>query len=69
MSAPAAGLPDHITPRRVVIVGGGFAGLFAARHTYFPFGQEIIVAGSGRLGIEITDAVAHVVVAEFLIDE
>ncbi|MGH3364506.1 MAG: NAD(P)/FAD-dependent oxidoreductase [Nocardioidaceae bacterium] len=31
MSAPAAGLPDHITPRRVVIVGGGFAGLFAAR--------------------------------------
>jgi NADH dehydrogenase len=25
------GLPDHVTPRRVVIVGGGFAGLFAAR--------------------------------------
>jgi NADH:ubiquinone reductase (H+-translocating) len=24
-------LPDHIPPRRVVIVGGGFAGLFAAR--------------------------------------
>ena len=24
-------LDDHITPRRVVIVGGGFAGLFAAR--------------------------------------
>ncbi|HEU4547065.1 MAG TPA: NAD(P)/FAD-dependent oxidoreductase [Microlunatus sp.] len=31
MNAPAAGLPDHIAPRRVVIVGGGFAGLFAAR--------------------------------------
>lgn len=31
MSAPAAALPDHLTPRRVVIVGGGFAGLFAAR--------------------------------------
>ena len=30
MSAPS-GLADHITPRRVVIVGGGFAGLFAAR--------------------------------------
>ena len=30
MSA-SAGLPDHVTPRRVVIVGGGFAGLFAAR--------------------------------------
>jgi NADH dehydrogenase len=27
----AAPLPDHVTPRRVVIVGGGFAGLFAAR--------------------------------------
>jgi NADH:ubiquinone reductase (H+-translocating) len=27
--APA--MEDHITPRRVVIVGGGFAGLFAAR--------------------------------------
>ena len=25
------GLPDHIAPRRVVIIGGGFAGLFAAR--------------------------------------
>jgi NADH dehydrogenase len=24
-------LPDHVVPRRVVIVGGGFAGLFAAR--------------------------------------
>jgi NADH:ubiquinone reductase (H+-translocating) len=24
-------LDDHVTPRRVVIVGGGFAGLFAAR--------------------------------------
>ncbi|MCC9306009.1 NAD(P)/FAD-dependent oxidoreductase [Kitasatospora sp. RB6PN24] len=24
-------LPDHIAPRRVVIIGGGFAGLFAAR--------------------------------------
>jgi NADH dehydrogenase len=24
-------LPDHVLPRRVVIVGGGFAGLFAAR--------------------------------------
>ena len=30
MSTPAE-LPDHVTPRRVVIVGGGFAGLFAAR--------------------------------------
>jgi NADH dehydrogenase len=30
MSAKAR-LDDHITPRRVVIVGGGFAGLFAAR--------------------------------------
>jgi NADH dehydrogenase len=29
MKTPA--LPDHLTPRRVVIVGGGFAGLFAAR--------------------------------------
>ena len=27
----AARLPDHLVPRRVVIVGGGFAGLFAAR--------------------------------------
>ena len=26
-----ARLDDHIAPRRVVIVGGGFAGLFAAR--------------------------------------
>ena len=24
-------MQDHITPRRVVILGGGFAGLFAAR--------------------------------------
>ncbi len=24
-------MDDHIVPRRVVIVGGGFAGLFAAR--------------------------------------
>src|SRR5215218_10539567 len=24
-------LDDHVAPRRVVIVGGGFAGLFAAR--------------------------------------
>src|ERR1700728_2512542 len=24
-------MPDHASPRRVVIVGGGFAGLFAAR--------------------------------------
>ena len=23
--------PDHVAPRRVVIIGGGFAGLFAAR--------------------------------------
>src|SRR6187549_1208460 len=30
MSQPGR-LDDHITPRRVVIVGGGFAGLFAAR--------------------------------------
>ncbi|WP_313904688.1 FAD-dependent oxidoreductase [Streptomyces sp. SLBN-118] len=22
---------DHVTPRRVVVLGGGFAGLFAAR--------------------------------------
>ena len=28
---PSPGLPGHITPRRVVIIGGGFAGLFAAR--------------------------------------
>src|SRR5690348_5157399 len=27
----SVGLPDHVAPRRVVIVGGGFAGLFAAR--------------------------------------
>ena len=24
-------MQDHVTPRRVVILGGGFAGLFAAR--------------------------------------
>ena len=30
MSQPGR-LDDHVTPRRVVIVGGGFAGLFAAR--------------------------------------
>ena len=30
MSQPGE-LDDHVTPRRVVIVGGGFAGLFAAR--------------------------------------
>ncbi|MEU6235189.1 NAD(P)/FAD-dependent oxidoreductase [Kitasatospora sp. NPDC047058] len=28
---PQVQLPDHIVPRRVVIIGGGFAGLFAAR--------------------------------------
>ena len=30
-AAESAELPDHVAPRRVVIVGGGFAGLFAAR--------------------------------------
>src|SRR5262245_30341382 len=29
--APKEALPDHVRPHRVVIVGGGFAGLFAAR--------------------------------------
>ena len=29
--SPPQELEDHVTPRRVVIVGGGFAGLFAAR--------------------------------------
>ena len=29
--SPASELDDHVTPRRVVVVGGGFAGLFAAR--------------------------------------
>lgn len=31
MTRRAEPMDDHITPRRVVIVGGGFAGLFAAR--------------------------------------
>jgi NADH dehydrogenase len=31
MTPPAEHMDDHIVPRRVVIVGGGFAGLFAAR--------------------------------------
>lgn len=36
---------------------------------YFPMGQEIIVPGGGRLGIEVTTAVASTIVAEFYFEE